>query len=512
MVFMSQKMFVFLLFVTILFSSLKFEQVFCAKSVLFAQSEDYFQHTVRQGETVYSLSKMYGIPLEDIYHLNPKSEIGIKVGTQLKIPSKSDLFFYHIIQSKETLYSVSQKYRVKEEDILEVNPKLSIETFTTGKTICIPVSKRDTCINESQGVHMVKVALLLPFGLKDRTYKNIRGRHMLEYYEGLLVALRDIKANGISVSLQVFDIGSEISSLQSIFNNPCIQSVNLIIGGVTGKQIKLISDFSDKYNIPYVIPFTSKCDEPLFHSNTYQINTPQPYLYSRVSAAFCSKYKDANIIFYSPNFSGNKMDFVDIVQKDLKLREIAYKVIGDSNPAYSDVIKVLDGNKNNVFVLSDDGQDILAKLICLLKIKKESRTYFSISLFGYPAWQVYGMKQTSDFFRFNVVFYSIFYADFTSQKVKSFCNSYRYWYSKNLINSYPRYGMLGYDMGMFFIQLLNKYGISLAENINKSDYLGIQTSFYFERLNNYSGFINTNLYWVEFNKDFTISSHRILVK
>lgn len=514
--FMLQKKFAFLLFVSILFYNIKFEQAFCANSASFTQKRGYFQHTVKQGETIYSLSKMYDITIEDIYYLNPGSEISIKIGSQLKIPQKSDSFFYHTICQKETLYSTSQKYQIKQEDILKANPDLSIKTFTIGKVICIPVNKKNTFIenytNGSKRTHMIKVALLLPFGLKDGTHKNATSKRMLEYYEGLLIALRDIKAKNISVELQVFDISSKTNLLQDIFNNPCVQDVNLIIGGLTEKQIKLISNFSDKYNIPYVIPFTSKSDEPLFHPNVYQINTPQSYLYTKVSTAFCSKYKNANIIFYVPNLLGNKIDFINIVRKDLETKKITYKIINAVNPTCSDIITKLDSNRDNVLVLSDDRQDVLLKLISLLKTIKDINTRFAISFFGYPTWQIYSVKHTSDFFYLNVAFYSVFYTDPISQKVKSFYKNYQHWYSKNLINNYPKYGILGYDTGMFFIQLLNRYSDSLAENINKSDYSGTQTNFYFERLNNNGGFINTNLYWIKFNKDFTISSNQTPIK
>lgn len=508
---MLQKLFAFLLIVTISFNN--FNLVFCTESFHCAQEEDYFQHTIKQGETTYSISRMYGVTIEDIFHLNYGSENVIKAGNQLKIPKKSNSYFLHTIKSEETLYSISQKYGIKEENILEFNPGLSIETFTTGKIICIPIIKVGEEVknftNKLCKKHVVKVALLLPFGLKNGIYKNVVGKHMLEYYKGLLIALKDIKTMGISVDLQVFDIGLDTNLLQDIFNNSKIKSANLIIGGLKEKQIELISNFSIKYNIPYIIPFTSKSKEFLFYSNVYKVNTPQLYLYDKISSAFCLKYKDDNILFYIPNFLGNKMDFINIVQKDLQMKKITYKVIKNIDPTCSDIITVLDSTKNNVFVLFDDKQNVLLNFISLLKEIKSTNPHFVISFFGYPIWQFYSMKYMNDFFYLNIVFYSSFYSNLFSQKVNFFCNSYRYWYSKNLMDCYPKYGMLGYDIGMFFIQLLDKYSSSLAENINKLNYSGIQNNFFFKRINNCGGFINKNIYLIEFNENFSIISNSI---
>ena len=43
------------------------------------------KHTVQRGETVYSISKMYGIPVTTIYNLNPSSKQGIKAGEELTL-------------------------------------------------------------------------------------------------------------------------------------------------------------------------------------------------------------------------------------------------------------------------------------------------------------------------------------------------------------------------------------------------------------------------------------------
>jgi LysM repeat protein len=483
---------------------------------------------VERGQTVYSIAKMYNVSLDAVYELNPGSEGGIQAGSELKIPQESGSYFYHTIQSKETLYSVSRMYQMKGEDILDVNQGLSIETFTVGRVIRIPTNRVTTpmegtneecnkkitneLLNVSSKVKndikSVKTALLIPFGLKEGTTpQNAAGNRMVEYYAGFLLALKDLKKKGISVDLQVYDIGSGVDLLSTILKKTSMQDVDLIIGGLSDKQIKLIAAFSNEKEIPYVIPFTSKTDEPLNYYTVYQISTPQSYLYSKASAAFCNKYKDANIIFYISESSKSKMDFIKTVQKDLTVKKIPYKVVKDENLS-SEIQNALSSTKNNVFVPSDDALETLLNLITPLKSVLETIPQTAVSLFGYPAWQIYAAKYSADFFQLNVAFYSIFYANPTSSKVKSFYNNYIQWYSREMINTFPKYGILGYDMGMFFIQLLDKYGTSYDVNVNKPNYSNVQTDFYFERVNNWGGFINTNIYLIEFNSDLAITSNR----
>ncbi|MDR2520457.1 MAG: hypothetical protein LBC54_00660 [Bacteroidales bacterium OttesenSCG-928-I14] len=421
---------------------------------------------------------------------------------------QEERYFHRIIKLRETLYPISKKYKIRGEKILDFNPKLSINTSLVGNIIPILIDKitpikSDT--NKLSEKRMLNVVLLLPFGVKDGTFKDIVGRCALEYYEGLLIALKHIKEIGISVSLKVFDVGLGVELLQNIFDNALIKNTDLVIGGLTGEQIELISAFSDKYGVPYVIPFHFNGDSLLFSDNTYQVSIPKLYLYDKISTIFCNEYNDANIVFYIPNSFGNKIDFIYAIQKKLLTKKITYKVITDENPSYSDIIALLDNSKKNIFVLFDDRCHFLSKIISLLKKIKDTNHSLFISLFGYPIWQNYWIEYADYFFHLNITFYSIFYANPILHEVQSFCDNYKYWYSKKMMDHYPKYGMLGYDTAMFFIQLLNKYGASLAENLDKFKYSGIQNRFHFEKINDRCGFVNTGFFLIKFDEDYVIS-------
>ncbi len=511
---------------SILSYNVKSEKAFYFEPGIFASGDDFFLHTVERGQTVYSIAGMYRVTVDDIYRLNPGSVNGIQIGSSLKIPQVSGSYYYHTIQPKETLYSVSKLYGMKGEDIISVNPGLSVQTFTIGKTIRIPINRVTTPmegkneeqdkrltnallnqIPRSEDIPTIQVALLLPFGLQEgNSNENISNRNrMIEYYEGILLALYDLKKKKISIDLQVHDIGNNTNAIPAILKKESMQQVHLIIGGLSDKQIKLISDFSRERNIPYVIPFTSKSDEPLNNPFVYQINTPHSYLYSKAALAFCKKYAKSNIIFFVADSSSDKMDFIKLAQEELKQKKIPYQTISYSDFFMPELQSLMKEDENNVIVPSDDTPETLTKLTAPLKNILELNPDRKVSLFGYPGWQVYGNDFSNDFFRLNAGFYSVFYADPTSPEIKSFYNKFNQWYSRELINSFPKYGILGYDTGMFFIQLLNQYGTSFNAHINQLKYKGIQTDFYFERVNNWGGFINTGMYIVTFNPDYTIT-------
>jgi len=326
------------------------------------------------------------------------------------------------------------------------------------------------------------------------------GNRMIEYYEGFLLALQEVKAAGISVNLQVFDIGQGTEKLPAIFSELQWTDIQLIIGGLSDKQIQRIADFSQTKHAIYVIPFTSKTDAPLTNPLVYQINTPQTHLYEKASATFCRKYKNANIIFFMPGGQGNKSDFIARLQEDLQAQGVIFQQHTSKHFMASDLLAKVADDKENVIVASDDSETVLSELLSACRFLAHEKPETAVSLFGYPAWQVSAAEHSDDFFRFRVSFYSVFYADLLSSQVKNFRHQFRYWYSREMLNSYPKYGLLGYDTALYFLYSM------LGEGERFS---GLQTDFYFERMQEGGGWINTNLYWLQFRTDYTLSVEQL---
>jgi LysM repeat protein len=512
-----QRLFLAFLLIIIPFCNIKPIAAFYSEQNALIKAGDYFLHTVEPGQTVFSISRMYNVTVEAIYQMNPESRDVIKTGDELKIPQESGSFLFHTIQPKETLYSVSRMYQMKGEDIMSVNHGLTAESFTIGKVIRIPTNRVTTPMSgpedymqritnallysnkEIERLGDLNVALLLPFASDPR---------MVEYLEGFFLALQEMKGK-ISVELFVRDIGRGTDSLLFVLKQPEMKKAHLIIGGLSEQQIRLIANFSREENIPYVIPFAYRSDETMSYSTVYQVNMPQPYMYFRASTAFCNRYRDSKIVFHIPSKPGNQAEFVRQVQRELRAKNIAYTILTNDALTLTDIVGQLDGNKATVFVPSDDSADALSKLIIPLRSALNSNPQMQVSLFGYPGWQASGANFSKDLSRFKATFFSGYYLNTTSSQYKTFYNNFIRWYSKDLISVYPKYGLLGYDTGSFFIQALNSFGKTFTSNIDKFKYSGIQIDFTFERVNNWGGFINTSLYFVDYLSDGTIVANPV---
>ena len=96
----------------------------------------HFNHTVKKGETAYSLARIYKITIDELYNLNPSAKQGLKAGEILRIPqqvSNENQQGFHTIKPGETLYRISIIYKVSASEICAANPGLSAENFKAGQ-------------------------------------------------------------------------------------------------------------------------------------------------------------------------------------------------------------------------------------------------------------------------------------------------------------------------------------------------------------------------------------------
>ena len=94
-------------------------------------------YIVQAGDTLYGISKQFGISIADIVAENNLGTTVLKIGQVLKIPSIETTTLY-IVKEGDTLYSISRKFNVSVDDIIRIN-NLNSNLIALGKELFIPV-------------------------------------------------------------------------------------------------------------------------------------------------------------------------------------------------------------------------------------------------------------------------------------------------------------------------------------------------------------------------------------
>ena len=579
-----------------------------------ASAQDYFMHTVTQGQGLYSISRMYGVTEDEIIKLNPGSEQVIRTGQELRIPNKKKASSgkFHTIQKGETLYRLSVENRVSVKEICDANPGLSAQNFKIGQVITIPApsdedplastlenagtqmpqelkkdaetimadtarfkcthevkrretvfricrnyditqeefyeanpeyryaklsqgaivnipysakeleqrrQKRDQAIsrmgsipdstlfsmNDRKSAHadgVITAALILPFMLDDSVSTD--QKMMVEFYQGILLAIDRLKNENVSVNLRVFDSKAENESLEPLLESGKLDDVDIIFGPRYASHISTVSRWSTERQIPLVpLIINSNFDDVFNNPYVYQLNPSQSYFYQETYNHFLEQFPDPNVILLDAD-EFKKNEFIDGFKQVLSDHDIPLTTLM-VDTAYLQILDTIVPGKQNIFIINTDSSEPLNTMLPVLQlITRTKAPEIETHLFGYPRYQTYASDHLEEFYEVDTWFYSWFYTNNMLHESVEFNNMFRRSFSRQMLISYPSYASYGYDTGYYFLKGLATYGKELQDHFDDIEFDPVQMGFKFERVNNWGGFMNRKVFFVHFSNDYRI--------
>ena len=534
-----------------------------------AQVEGQRFHTIKAGETLYRLTVIYGLTAREICNANPGlSAENFKEGQVIIIPENKPITPVitqpkatepapitvtpatpiaeektnncrkeHVVKRRENIYRISRMYGISELELVNANPELRERKMKTGEVLCIPYTKEELEKRQAEtpkhkeeeeipvdlvvptdeelfaksklipeDIEQIKAAIILPLMLGDSiTSEQMK---MVEFYEGVLLALDSLKKQGVSVDLHIYDSGNKLTSIAPILNKPEMRGMNLIIGPVHDTHIKEAAAFADTTGIRLVVPFARQIDEVFTNPYIYQVNTPQSYFYSEVYDHFFMQFPHPNVIFFeSPEEEDDEL--IGGFKRELSYRDVPYTVLPADTATNKDSIMAhLDIDRENILMMTSEKSGSLNNMIPVfqLLVRDTASTKFDTHLFGYPQYQVYTNNHLASFYEIDTYFYSSFYTNNLLPEAKAFHQKYRRTYSKEIVNRYPKYAILGFDIAYYFLKAMHLYGTDIDSRLHEMKYVPLQTGFKFERVNNWGGFINRKVFFVHFSKDYELQT------
>lgn len=125
-------------------------------------------HKVDEKETLFAISRRYKTTVDAILEYNKDADKGLEIGQILKVPytvkpvaSKSSANVIHVVEAKETMFSISKRYGITTDELkqwnnltdnsLSIGQELIVRKSSSAKT---PVTTTSTVISK-KGVHTV---------------------------------------------------------------------------------------------------------------------------------------------------------------------------------------------------------------------------------------------------------------------------------------------------------------------------------------------------------------------
>lgn len=117
--------------------------VFVGQLLVIPTIETTSLYVVKRGDTLYSIATRYGVTVNELIVLNNLNSTTLSIGQQLRIPINGDNVTQDIViytvKVGDNLYSIAKRYNVTVNDIIETN-NLSSNILSIGQELKIPIS------------------------------------------------------------------------------------------------------------------------------------------------------------------------------------------------------------------------------------------------------------------------------------------------------------------------------------------------------------------------------------
>lgn len=492
--------------------------------------------TIRPGDTMFSMAKRYNTSIDKLMELNPgispqnfKSGEIIRIRpnyyTMVEAEKETTEFHTYEISRGDTYYSLAHRFNVSVDDLKAANP--GMKKLKRGKILYIPVKKTEKVLVDPSmsdmntgdeariiremydSIHVFKddnninVALLLPFML-NQSHPTKQARLYTEFYKGFLMAVDTIGLKNASKNINVYAFDTQDASLRidSILKLPSMSGMDIIFTPDDSGQIEQIARYGMENKIVVVNSFSLKHDSYNNYSTLFQVNTPQSYMQAKLFDFFDETFYGYEVVFLDMPTEEEK-DMIGELKAHLDVKKIPYTTIDITTSLQADTLScALKPGRRYVIVPTSSGRNILIKSLDAIKNVKLDRYDVNLCLLGHPEWTTYTAEFGADFNQVDTYFYSRFFTKHDDRGIHNFDEKYHRWYGEYMIYAAPKFGLLGYDAGCYFLKLFMQ-GKDYNNNFN---YTGLQNSFDFARTSNWSGFVNKSVYFMHFTVFNTIET------
>ncbi|PCJ64388.1 MAG: hypothetical protein COA58_13625 [Bacteroidetes bacterium] len=291
------------------------------------------------------------------------------------------------------------------------------------------------------------IAVLLPFhsdAVNSSTDKR-RADLMLEYYQGMRLAISEIEKLGSKFSLHFYDTDNDTVKLKQILNRPELEKMDLIIGPTSDKQVKIASFFARKRKIPLFSPVTTM--NRLWSNNPYVYNlNPSNQMQAMAFLDYFKQHhKDEKLLIvrdgkrFDRSFGKALVD--ECIAQNIKFSKIAYS-------QYLNWGEYLDPNKTVIMHMAEDKTAMNYAVTGLLN-KADN-----VTLIGSDEWMDFSSVDYNQLERLKVTFVSTYKAQVPNEMSIKVQKNYRLEYKDD-----PSwYTYMGHDQLLFTCEILDAFG------------------------------------------------------
>lgn len=424
----------------------------------------------------------------------------------------------HKVNKRETIFGLAKEYGVTIQQLIDANPEMKQEGYELkkGDLILVPFAKgKDSKKNESctestinrtaakqtvQGKG-IRIGIMLPLHNLDGD-----GKRMVEYYRGILLALEQLKSEGITTDVHAWNVPKD-GDIRTTLMDKNAENLDIIFGPLYSFQVKPLEDFCRARGTKLVIPFSVEGVNLAQTPDVFQVYQPEMQLNERAIACFLERFQSTHhIIFINCNDLHSRVGaFTSGLRKQLEVMNVKYDLTNLNSPIY-DFAKHFHTARPNVVVLNTEKSPQMNRVFEKMDSLKRIRPGAAIVTYGYTQWFMYQDHALQNFFKYNVYIPTTYYYNKVANRTEAFEKLYKETYGEPMEKTnIPRMALVGYDQAEFFVRGLKNSGQSFRGMNSEVKYKPLQTRYNFEQVGQ-GGYRNNHFQLIHFKSDQTIDN------
>jgi LysM repeat protein len=448
------------------------------------EGKSYYIHTVKKGQTLYMISKAYGVEVNDIISENPIVKEGLKADQTLRIPFPG--------QKEEE--PVKKTAAARTQAANGNQPAATVKPDTVPATANPPSALIPCGSDTTSHSKNYKVVLMLPLYLEEvktmntdtATEETIASWNSLKYlpfYEGFRIAVDSLQKQGLHLTLYVYDVGKDTLKTKLLLKKPELRSADLIIGLLFTKNFQMVAKFAHEYRIPIVNPLSERSEIIRDNDMVFKTNPSRSFMLDDLAEYMQKKMYRGQVLIVR-NGQYKDKDIAERLKKVCQAKNLNVVIAEGQDVA----IGKLSKSKENVVVAFTDNSVYALEL---MRRFYELRNDYTINLIGLPDWEKIEGLETDFLNGLNTHLVSPSFVDYSDPGVKKMLLSYHLQYKTDP----DPLAFEGFDAGYYFLSALMKFGKQLPVCIQDFRLKTAQTSFEFVRGNNNNNNGFENRYW-----------------
>ncbi len=520
--------------------------------------EEFREHVIVSGETLFSLTRKYNVTAERLVELNPALDGSFRTGTVVRIPIAPEIvedegFVNYLVQKGETLFRIARFYRVTTDELITWNPFLEYRNIIPGDTLKLipgliaeqPVTGEEDLFrvahsecdqlkyNRLEG-QAVNVVMLLPLladnnnalntdemldfnsGITENSFSpdsvqivrsdrdpqiKFQGNseNFIHFYEGALLAVDSLRERGVNVRLTVFDTEQKDTRIRHLIATDRLKNADLIIGPVYPNEQKEVAEYAMRNEIPMVSPLSATDDFSRVNPWFFQVN-PHRDIINEITADYvATKYAKSNFVVLRTGNSAQDNDLARLVREKITQNSNGagqFRNCDFQKDGLAGLRRLLEPAQKNIIILTSINEAEVSIGMSNIHTLAPS---FDITVIGSNRFTQFESINQEYFHDGQLEFLAPYWPDYKKEVTRSFVSKFR-----NYFKTEPnQYSMQGYDVTYFFTEAISAFGRDFRNCVHTVIPELVQGNFRFEKLPS-GGYVNKGLSVVSYTKDFRV--------